>query len=319
MFVVPTALRFRQMFLPAALLSCFLFTACSDKPGDNETGNGRKTGKTAVMLVNHGSRSEQWKKNLLELERKVSEEINAIEGVDTLVTAFPEHGEPSIAAALKDLDRKKYSDVIVIPVFLSVSSHVFDDLPTIIGKKENPATIEQMKLEGIERYVASAKTHLAKPLDFSDLLGSNVLGRARLLSTDPADEGIVLVGYGSTHFDDEWKELFEKTGDEVCRKGRFASYTTAWCGHRAHYSPDSTTAAINRILTKKRRAIVIPLLVSVSKRFQLDIIGTGVDNVGRNRSRIRYKPDAILPDSCLETWIVETAAEHAAEIRNEKK
>ncbi|WP_331561242.1 sirohydrochlorin chelatase [Chlorobium sp.] len=306
--------------LSMGLLALICLTACDS--GEHQSPNGKADGdesrKTALLLINHGSRSGEWKRQLLELERRVSSRITAIESIDTLATAFMEHAEPSIASSLRNLDRNGYTDVIVIPVFLSAGTHVFDDIPTIIGRKENPATIEEMKLEGIERYVPAARTHLAQPLDFSDLIGNNVLRRAQSLSRNPAEEGLVLVGYGSSEFGNIWEELFAKTGREAVRKGKFGGYATAWCGHVAHYSPDSTASAIRRILKNHERAIVIPLLVSFSEQFQIEIIGGGVASVDDNQEKVRYRPDAILPDEELERWIVKTAEMHATAIRSAK-
>ncbi|MBN1928374.1 MAG: cobalamin biosynthesis protein CbiX [Chlorobiaceae bacterium] len=304
------------------LLSLLLLalTACAESEPRNEPSGDSPANrqKIAVLLVNHGSRSSGWKQNLLELERRVAPRIRAIDGIDTLSTAFMEHTEPSISTALKALDSNGYSDIIVIPLFLSTGAHVFDDIPTIIGKKENPATLEQMRLEGIERYLPSARTHLSGPLDFSELLAKNVARRAGTMSDDPSREGLVLVGYGSEPFREAWERTFEKTGRQACKEGGFAGFTTAWCGHVAHYSPDSTSAAVGRILKQHDRAIVIPLLVSFSERFQIDIIGQGVASVAENGRRVRYRPDAILPDPDLDAWIVSTTKTIAEGIRKEQ-
>ncbi len=301
-------------------LMLLLITACTSGENPAADGNPENEGtkKTAILLINHGSRSNEWKRQLLELERRVSSRVAAIEGIDTLSTAFMEHAEPSIAASLRNLDRKGYTDIIVIPVFLSVGTHVFDDIPTIIGQKQNPTTIEQMKLDGIEHYIPLARTHLSRPLEFSELIGKNVLRRAQALSANPSEEGLVLVGYGSSGFQENWEHLFRNTGKQVCKEGGFGEYTTAWCGHVAHYSPDSTASAIRRILKKHERAIVIPLLVSFSEKFQIGIIGEGVNAVDDNEKRVRYKPDSILPDGELEAWIVKMAKTHAAAIRTGK-
>lgn len=302
-------------------LGLLLLTACAtgDKPPANIQAYNPEMKKTALLLINHGSRSGEWKRQLLELEQRVSSRIATIKEIDTLATAFMEHAEPSIAKSLRELDRKGYTDVIIIPVFLSVGTHLFDDIPTIIGRKQNPATIEQMKLDGIERYDPAARTHLAEPLEFSDLTGKNVLRRAQALSDIPSEEGLVLVGYGSSEFQRNWETMFASTGKKVCLEGGFGGYTTAWCGHVAHYSPDSTASAIKRILKRHKRAIVIPLLVSFSEKFQIDIIGSGVASVAGNRERVFYKPDSILPDEELEAWIVKKAKTFATAIRTGKK
>ncbi|AOS83355.1 cobalamin biosynthesis protein CbiX [Chlorobaculum limnaeum] len=306
--------RYLLSLLLVALTACTESERRAEPSGDSPANRQ----KIAVLLINHGSRSSGWKRNLLELERRVAPRIRAIDGIDTLSTAFMEHAEPSISTALKALDRNGYSDIVVIPLFLSTGAHVFDDIPTIIGKKENPATLEQMRLEGIERYIPAARTHLAAPLDFSGLLASNVLRRAGTLSDDPSREGLVLVGYGSEPFQETWERTFEQTGRKACAEGGFAGFTTAWCGHVAHYSPDSTSAAIGRILKQHDRAIVIPLLVSFSERFQIDIIGRGVASVVETGKHVRYRPDAILPDPDLEAWIISTAGTLADGIRKKQ-
>ncbi len=297
---------------PHQMLICMLLllSGCS-APQKNLPSEESTTKNIGILLLNHGSRSERWQKNLLDLEHNVADRILAIEGIDGVRTAFMEHATPSIADALESFDHEGYRHIVVIPVFLTIGTHMFDDIPTIIGMKDNPESIEHLKLEGIERYTPKAETHLAPSLDFSGLLKSNALRRTTALSNNPENEGLVLVGYGSTHFDNQWSELFDEVGSYVCRKTGITEYTTAWCGHIAHYSSDSTTAAVNRILDTKERAIVIPLLVSQSEQFQIKIIGNGVSAVERYSERVGYKPDAILPDPKLEEWVIETARNYA--------
>jgi sirohydrochlorin ferrochelatase len=67
--------------------------------------------------------------------------------VKDVKTAFMEYTEPSIATRLKEFDKENYSDVILVPVFLTVSSHSFDDIPTLIGQKDDPKSIELFKIE----------------------------------------------------------------------------------------------------------------------------------------------------------------------------
>ncbi len=296
-----------------AFLLLFFISGCSDlqhpPPPENSEDN-----NIGILLLNHGSRSERWRENLLNLEHNVSDRLLAIDGIDGVRTAFMEHATPSIADALESFDREEFRHIIVIPLFLTIGTHMFDDIPTIIGMKDNPESIEHLKLEGIERYTPNAETHLAPSLDFSDLLKRNTLRRTRALSEKPEQESLVLVGYGSAPFDDQWSELFDEVGSYVCQETGIRDYTTAWCGHIANYSPDSTTAAINRALETSRQAIVIPLLVSHSEQFQIEIIGGGVSAVENHRERVRYKPDAILPDPKLEKWVIETARSYADQL-----
>ncbi len=305
---------FSRTSLIVVCLACVFSCAPEQKTMSRKQTDERKIG---VLLVNHGSRSERWRKNLVKLEKNVAENVLSIEGIDGIQTVFMEHASPSIADGLKAYDREEYSDIIVIPIFLTIGSHMFDDIPTIIGIKENPASMEKLRLENIERYVPNARTYLAPPLDFTDLVKKNALRRTSALSQEPGNEGLVLAGYGSTVFDEQWSELFEEVGTHVCNETGISEHTTAWCGHIAHYSPDSTTAAVNRILEKNKRALVIPLLVSSSEQFQIEIIGGGIAAVSDHESRVLYKPDAILPDPDLEQWVVDAAAEYAGKALHE--
>lgn len=271
--------------------------------------------KTAVLLVNHGSRSATWRQALLDMEAKVRPAILTNQSIQEVKTAFMEYVEPSIATRLKELDQEGFTDVIIVPVFLTVSAHTFDDIPTIIGKKTDPQSLATMRLEKIERYQPKARVIIAPNLDFSGVLKTNVLRRVRALSTKPEAEGVVLIAYGDDTYEREWSELLtdvgvfvkENTGIDTCNYG--------WCGHVVHYDPKKTTEAVEKVLQTKARALVIPVLVATDETFQIKIIGGGIAQVADNATRVVYKPDAILPDPGVEQWIITISQELAAGIK----
>lgn len=260
--------------------------------------------KVGVLLVNHGSRSEKWRNALLDLEKNVRDSILQNEKVGDVKTAFMEYTEPSIATRLKEFDKAGFSDVVIVPVFLTVSSHSFDDIPTIIGQKEDPQSLEALKIENIERYTPKAKVHITPLLDFTDLLQKNILRRASELSKNPEKEGLVLIGYGDATYNSDWSALFGKVGEYVNEKSGISALSYGWCGHLVHYNPDSTTVAIENVLKQKEKAIVVPVLVAHDEMFQIKIIGDGIAKVKNSKDRVSYKPDAILPDVHVENWVI---------------
>lgn len=286
-----------------AVAPCTTQAAGNDSP----QANGKKIG---VLLVNHGSRSATWRNGLLQLESQVSPTILSNPSVKGIKTAFMEYTEPSIATRLKEFDREGFTDVILVPIFLTVSPHTFDDIPTIAGMKEDPHSMQQLKIEKIERYAPKAKMHLTPPLDFTDMLQKNLLRRVTALSHDPANEGLVLVGYGDETYDKEWVELFDKVADFVKQRTGVAGYAYAWCGHIANYKSEETTAAINKVLATKKKALVIPVLVAHDEMFQIKIIGDGIAKVPNHTERVAYKPDAILPDPDVERWVIRITDEY---------
>ena len=312
----------RLISLLCLLAPIFLttLTSCSG-PDTTEkiTDTNKKNQKTGVLLVSHGSHSETWRNTLFELENNVSQQILSTSPVDGIKSAFMEYTEPSIATRLKEFDKEGYSDVIIVPVLLTVSSHSFDDIPTIVGLKENPESAEMLKLEKIERYTPHARLHITPLLDFKEILQNNILRRVGELSKNPPEEGLAIIGYGSKPYEKEWSELFDAAAKHVASQTGIETYSVGWCGHIVSYAPDSTTAAVERVLAKEKKAIVIPALVAFDENFQIRIIGGGIEKVDNHKDRVLYKPDAILPDPGVEQWIVDISKEYAEIIKTQQK
>ncbi len=270
--------------------------------------------KIGVLLVNHGSRSETWRKSLLALEASVRPALMTNRMVKGIKTAFMEYTEPSIATRLKEFDAEGFTDIVIVPVFLTVSPHTFDDIPTIIGKKVDPQSLEMLKIEKIERYTPKANVVLAPNLDFPGVLKENVLRRVKMLSTNPAEEGLVLIAYGDETYEKEWAVLLNGVGEFVKRDTGIECHSHGWCGHVAHYNPAKTTEAIEEVLKSKKKAVVIPVLVAHDENFQIKIIGGGIAKVADQQSRVVYRPDSILPDPNIEQWVIRIAGQYAADI-----
>ena len=126
-------------FISIIQLSC----NTDNKSGGKNDGTAKKIG---VLMVNHGSRSPTWRQALLDLETNVKDSILRAGIVKGTKPAFMEYNEPSIATRLKEFDAEGFTDVIIVPVFLTVSPHSFDDIPTIIGQKEDPQGLRRARL-----------------------------------------------------------------------------------------------------------------------------------------------------------------------------
>lgn len=267
--------------------------------------------KIGVLLASHGSRSATWRQALLDLEARVRPALltNAAIGVKT---AFMEYTEPSIATRLKEFDAEGFTEVILVPVFLTVSPHTFDDIPTIIGKKSDAHSLEMAKLEGIECYKPKANTVITPNLDFTDMLKKNVLRRVKSLSTNASEEGLVMIAYGDETYEKQWAALLDAVGNHVKENTGIDTFDYGWCGHVAHYDPRKTSEAIERVLQAKKRAVVIPVLVAQDEMFQIKIIGNGIAKVPDNQTRVVYRPDSILPDANVEQWVISITRQFVA-------
>ncbi|MCB0734108.1 MAG: CbiX/SirB N-terminal domain-containing protein [Flavobacteriales bacterium] len=270
--------------------------------------------KIGVLLVNHGSHSPTWRQALLDLDSSVRETILADERVQEIKTAFMEYTEPSIATRMKEFDEAGFTDVIIVPVFLTVSSHSFDDIPTILGLKTDPGSLETLKIEKIETYKTKATCHITPLLDFTDILQKNIARRVKELSTSPADEGLALIAYGDAGYNTEWTALMDTVGRYVNSVAGISSYSYGWCGHIASYDPVHTTNAINDVLKNRKKAIVMPVLVAHDEMFQVKIIGDGIKAIENHKECVIYRPDAILPDPNIRQWVIDVVGAHVDKI-----
>jgi len=281
-----------------------LLVGCNSQQETEKTAalNARKVG---VLLVNHGSESKKWRKMLLNVEDSVKDRVLADNNIGTVKTAFMEYTEPSIATRMKEFDEEHYDEVIIVPLFLTVSSHSAEDIPTIVGIKSDPKVRENLEeRENIEVYRAKAKVTVTPLLDFTTLLKKNMLRRVKALDENTENTGVVLVGYGDQSYNQQWEEMMEELGRYLKIKANIDTVAYAWCGHLVDYSPDPTTQAVNKVFELEDRAMVVPLLVAFDKNFQIDIIKKGIE-LSENAAKVLYEPDAILPDENLNDWVVD--------------
>lgn len=292
------------------IVAAAFLMSCSESKKQEEEEIMESNKKIGVLIASHGSHSAQWREMLTAVADSVKDEILSNKNIKGVKSAFMEYTEPSIATRMKEFDKEGYTDVIVVPMLLTVSGHSFDDIPHILGLKSSPAEIEKLKSENIEVYKAKANVEITPLLDFPKILGDNLISRIKPLSSDPKNEACVLVAYGDEHYDKEWTGLIKDMIKEIRLKTGIEHCEYSWCGHIVRYKTEPTSEAIERALKNKNKALVIPVLVAIDEMFQGKIIGGAVDAV-REKDRVIYKPDAILPDKNVEKWIIDVSDEYA--------
>ncbi|MBD0403662.1 sirohydrochlorin chelatase [Flammeovirga sp. EKP202] len=300
-----------------ALVSLVAFSCATGekKNQESETASNSTTGeKIGVLLVNHGSHSKGWRQMLKDIEIDVKDDIMKSGEITDVRTAFMEYTEPSIATQMKKFDEENYDRVIVVPIFLTISSHTSNDIPNIVGLANDPKVKASLKEEGIETYTSKARVIVTPLLDFPTVLKKNITRRAKALSNGSGDEGVALIAYGDEEFNQQWEEMVEDIGRYLKAQTGIGSISYGWCGHLVRYSSEPTKKAIDQILDLEERAIVIPVLVANDEHFQGEIIQKGVDMVA-DQKRVVYKQDAILPDANINKWVVKIVAETVAEVK----
>ncbi|MBX3068671.1 MAG: hypothetical protein KF844_08535 [Cryobacterium sp.] len=273
---------------------------------------GANGGSTGILLVNHGSRSIIWRRMLLDVHAQVADELLSIPDVGQVRTGYMEYTEPSIASQLKAFDEAGITDVLVVPLLLTISDHSFDDIPAICGQSDDHHKMRELVEEGIEIYRPKARVQFSPLLDFSGLVRTNLARRVGKIlghgAKPDAKTGLVLIGYGSQEFDDEWNAFFEQTRLHAEEDLGVSASTHAWCGHLVEYNKQPTIDAINAMLEVSDQVVVVPQLVAYDPMFQERIIGKAVKQ-SNDPSRVLYSSDSILPEPEVGNWIVRISNE----------
>ena len=268
--------------------------------------------KVGVLLANHGSRQKSWRDMLTNLEDSVRDRILENPNISSVKTAFMEYTEPSIATRMKEFDAEGFDEVIVVPLFVTVSGHTNTDIPHIVGLTHDLAAVERLRdRENIEVYKSRAKVTMTPTIDATEFLTANIVRRAKSLLKDDDGKnfGVTLAAYGDHEFNEQWEALMNSVGESLMAETGIDMVNYAWSGHLVNYSIDPTKDALNQVLAEKSDSILISVYVAYDHEFQTDIIGAAAKESDRP-DHVRFtEKEAILPDDNLNSWVVETVNE----------
>lgn len=270
-------------------------------------------GAVGVLLVSHGSHSPAWRHMLLDVHRDVEDRLLGLPGVTQVRSAFMEYTEPSIATQLRAFDAAGIGEVVVIPLLLTVSDHSFDDIPVICGQREDAEKAAELAEEMIEVYTPEANLTFTPLLDFTDLVEKNLSRRLAGAAGSPQEIasrgerlGLVLVGYGSADFDQQWHDFFGKIDRFAEQHLGIERSIHAWCGHLVEYSREPTMAALEEQLASHDRVVMVPIFVAYDEMFHEKIMGRAAERCS-DPDRVLYTCDAILPEPAVAEWVVDIA------------
>lgn len=290
----------RKIYL-LALSAILMLSSCKDNSVKKAENASEK--KIGILLVNHGSHSKKWRDLLIDVETATKDSIMKNKNISGVKTAFMEYTEPSIASQMNSFEEEGYDEVVVVPIFLTVSSHYSHDIPVILGLQADEKIQASLKEEKIEIYKGKVRVTIAPPLDYSTILKKNIERRVKNLSKDADNEGVLLVAYGDAQYNQQWEEMVEEIGSYLQIKTGHSSIAYSWCGHLVNYSTQPTKDGIKKLHELEDTVIVIPVLVANDPYFQKDIIQVAVDEV-ENSANVVYIQDAILPDANLNKWVI---------------
>ena len=86
--------------------------------------------KQGIVLFGHGSRNPDWAAPFQAIKREIAQQQP--EAIVEL--AFLELMQPTLPDAIAQLATRGVDSVVVVPVFISVGSHIREDLPRLVDE-----------------------------------------------------------------------------------------------------------------------------------------------------------------------------------------
>jgi len=269
--------------------------------------------KTALLLVSHGSPSKEWNSKIVELTKEVSENLKKDNAFTEIGYAFMEFGKPSISEKIVELEKGGIERIVIMPIFIALSTHTCYDLLAILGILRDPETVEGLEEEGISLLRDSKIGFLIGPtLDRSGIIKDVLLDRAKSLSTEPKEEALIIIAHGDRNFEPIWERLLRETGAYILGNTGITYFDYAFTGMGEKFVTEALPL-IKKAKKERKKVIVLSLYVATGARTIAEMSSRilGRDKAGLKKSifmdGVVYSPSGLLPSKQLAGWISETS------------
>ena len=271
-----------------------------------------------MLLVAPGPQSSNWVGMVKTLADQVREPLMKQPGVREVRLAFIEETKPDLAAEMRAFDAAGIGEVVVVPLLIAGESTMTNNyLQYLVGMRTQAKAIKQLQNEGFDVYYPKARVAMTPALSDSEVLKKNVLRRVNELKGQDSGEdmAIVLVGYGDQVYGQQMSDIMEGLGRYLKIKTDIDTVAFAFCGKLTDYSGAPVVEVINEVLELEQQVLVVPVLVGVDEMLQVNTI-QAAGNAVPSSSKVRYKPDAVLPDPVVNEWVVTKVQEAVQRVRD---
>jgi sirohydrochlorin ferrochelatase len=242
--------------------------------------------KYGVLVISHGSRSNEW----VRLVDEAVADVRLPRGVPRF-SSFLEIVEGRlIQDGIDVLEAQGVTDIIALPLFVSSGSTHVDEISYALGVTAKPALETDLA-----PYAVRARIHFLQPIDDDPMIAEILYRNIRPLSMNAKKEVVLVIGHGSIErgFHEKWRQGLEKLAARVKTLGRFAGADAAML------LPDQVRSKMNWWHTHKPEyaVIVAPLFLGAGY-FTNQVIPERLSGC-----TYRYNGKALLPDPLISRWM----------------
>lgn len=194
-----------------------------------------------------------------------------------------------IQDGINRLEAQGVTDLLVVPLFVSSGSTHVDEIEYAIGAKDAPE-----RETDLEPFEVKARVHFGYPVDNDPDIAVMVWDKVRLLSQQPEQETILLVGHGSIHdgFRQRWEAGISSLAERVQQISGVAHTDYALLNPESVYDKAKYWSE-----ERGSRVIVAPLFLSAGYFTQHVIPGR------LKELEYAYSGETLLPHPLLGQWL----------------
>lgn len=228
--------------------------------------------KKALVVIAHGAPANAWNAPVLALE-PILQKAN-IPGIDYCRVALMEFSHPDIADVVADCEKQGVDTVFALPLFIAPSSHSDGDVPNILGLQYNPTTRKGLAAEKEEIIKSNIRFIEGPTLYEGDVIEKAMLARVKEMSTDPKNEGVVLLAHGDPDRIGYWNNILDRTRDYVKKNTGIDYFEAKLIAMGQNFDKD-VKPLLQKAAKEKKRVLVqgLYLMSSVNgmaKMFKMD-------------------------------------------------
>ena len=260
-----------------------------------------------------------WNKPVLALESQVVKALGGNSPFKKVKVVMMEFAKPSVADGIREMEKAGCDRIVAVPLLIAPSSHSHWDIPALLGIYSDEKMKRELAEEGATIVRSKLPITVTATLDCGDLLLESMLGRVRELSTNPAEEAVVVLAHGDEGLEKYWDALMKRITHYICGKTGISyadwAYVHVGQGYAAHGVGAIATAAEHR-----KRVLLVGCYVSMGpagmhKRYMkrpTKIHGMALANPLKGMDIVAAK-HGLLPNPRVANWIAKTAGEVLAE------
>lgn len=224
-----------------------------------------------LLILTHGSPSQNWKKSVSELTEKVRKANQEKKIFHAIAEAHLEFCQPDAAAGIAALEKAGCNRIIVVPAFIFPTSHSHFDVPAVLGLYSSPS-IRKALLEEHARIAApTVPVTMTQTLSEGDLLKQFVIDEIKKISQNPSNEVLILIAHGDENHYGLIDPIMKNIVTSACGQCRMAEGNWAYCEVGQSYN-ETVVPLISEYSIQGKRPLVVGLYLAASAR-KIDQIG----------------------------------------------